>query len=70
MPQILALSGSSLLPSQGVAEGVTVFLLSYATAYGETLTIAHFPYYTFKVGEGAGPVHRAPEDALCPLRCL
>lgn len=23
-------------------------LCSYATAYGETLTIAHFPYYTFK----------------------
>lgn len=28
---------------------VVVFLLAYATAYGETLTIAHFPYYTFKV---------------------
>ena len=28
---------------------VTVFFLAYATAYGETLTIAHFPYYTFKV---------------------
>lgn len=28
--------------------GVVVFSLAYATAYGETLTIAHFPYYTFK----------------------
>lgn len=27
-----------------------VFVVAYATAYGETLTIAHFPYYTFKVG--------------------
>lgn len=34
---------------QAVAEGVLVFLLAYATAYGETLTIAHFPYYSFKV---------------------
>ena len=30
--------------------GIVVFILSYATAYMETLTIAHFPYYTFKVG--------------------
>uniref|UniRef100_A0A7S0RLV3 Cycloeucalenol cycloisomerase n=1 Tax=Chlamydomonas leiostraca TaxID=1034604 RepID=A0A7S0RLV3_9CHLO len=29
------------------AMAVVVFALSYATAYGETLTIAHFPYYTF-----------------------
>uniref|UniRef100_A0A7S2QSM8 Cycloeucalenol cycloisomerase n=1 Tax=Chlamydomonas chlamydogama TaxID=225041 RepID=A0A7S2QSM8_9CHLO len=29
------------------AMGVVVFGLSYATAYGETLTIAHFPYYSF-----------------------
>ena len=28
---------------------LVVFVLAYATAYGETLTIAHFPYYTFKV---------------------
>lgn len=34
--------------AQGSAEALVVFLLSYATAYGETLTIAHFPYYTFK----------------------
>lgn len=34
--------------AQTAAETLTVFLLSYATAYGETLTIAHFPYYTFK----------------------
>lgn len=36
--------------AQATAEAVVVFLLAYATAYGETLTIAHFPYYTFKVG--------------------
>lgn len=29
------------------AMGMLVFALSYATAYGETLTIAHFPYYAF-----------------------
>lgn len=29
------------------AMAAVVFALSYATAYGETLTIAHFPYYTF-----------------------
>jgi cycloeucalenol cycloisomerase len=29
------------------ARALIVFLLAYATAYGETLTIAHFPYYTF-----------------------
>ncbi|PSC68708.1 Cycloeucalenol cycloisomerase [Micractinium conductrix] len=34
--------------AQAAAEAVVVFALSYATAYGETLTIAHFPYYTFK----------------------
>ena len=40
---------SSLGPlAQNLAETVLVFCLSYATAYGETLTIAHFPYYTFK----------------------
>lgn len=27
--------------------GSVVFLLSYATAYMETLTISHYPYYTF-----------------------
>ena len=34
--------------AQGLAEAALVFILSYATAYGETLTIAHFPYYVFK----------------------
>jgi hypothetical protein len=32
-----------------LATAAVVFLLAYATAYGETLTIAQFPYYTFKV---------------------
>ena len=40
-------------PSQLVAMGATIFLLSYATALAETITIAHFPYYTFKVGLAA-----------------
>ena len=34
--------------AQFVAETVLVFVLSYATAFGETLTISHFPYYTFQ----------------------
>jgi cycloeucalenol cycloisomerase len=33
--------------AQAAAEAAVVFLLSYATAYGETFTIASFPYYTF-----------------------
>ena len=37
---------------QKVATTMLVFALSYATAYMETLTIAHFPYYTFKVRAG------------------
>eukprot|EP00884_Botryococcus_braunii_P004628 jgi/Botrbrau1/14166/Bobra.182_3s0104.3 len=34
---------------QGLAAAALVFCLAYATAFMETLTIAHFPYYTFKV---------------------
>ncbi|KAL4432232.1 hypothetical protein ABPG77_005994 [Micractinium sp. CCAP 211/92] len=34
--------------AQAAAEALLVFALAYATAFGETLTIAHFPYYTFK----------------------
>ena len=34
---------------QHLSTAVTVFLLSYATAFMETLTIAHFPYYKFQV---------------------
>lgn len=34
--------------AQIIAEAVLVFCLAYVTAYGETLTIAHFPYYIFK----------------------
>lgn len=41
-----ALAGKSLWMRK-MARAVVVFLLAYATAYGETLTIAHFPYYTF-----------------------
>lgn len=29
--------------------GLAVFLMAYTTAIMETLTIAHFPYYTFRV---------------------
>jgi hypothetical protein len=43
-----ALRGRGAL-AQGAAEAAVVLVLAYATAYGETLTIAHFPYYTFKV---------------------
>ena len=48
-------------PPQAVVEAVVVFTLAYATAYGETLTIAHFPYYSFKA-RGAG--------VLALLACL
>eukprot|EP00887_Chlorella_sp_A99_P005552 scaffold1.g5552.t1 len=34
--------------AQAAAEAAVVLALAYATAYGETLTIAHFPYYSFK----------------------
>jgi cycloeucalenol cycloisomerase len=43
--------------AQAAAEALLVFSLAYATAFGETLTIAHFPYYSFKVrrrGKGRG----------------
>lgn len=30
-----------------------MFILAYGTAFGETLTIAHFPYYSFKARSGA-----------------
>ena len=35
--------------AQGVATAAVVVSLAYATAYGETATIAHFPHYVFKV---------------------
>lgn len=41
-----ALAGRSLLLRK-IARAAAVFVLAYATALGETLTIAHFPYYTF-----------------------
>lgn len=34
---------------QLLAAAILIFSLSYATAFMETLTISHFPYYTFKV---------------------
>ncbi|KAI8471701.1 MAG: hypothetical protein J3K34DRAFT_416495 [Monoraphidium minutum] len=40
------MAGASL-GARKLARCLAVFLLSYATAYAETLTIAHFPYYTF-----------------------
>ncbi|GBF93808.1 cycloeucalenol cycloisomerase [Raphidocelis subcapitata] len=40
------LAGSPLAVRK-LARALAVFLLSYATAYMETLTISHFPYYTF-----------------------
>lgn len=32
-----------------VAEGLAVFVLGYLMALGETVTIAHFPHYSFQV---------------------
>ncbi|KAF8063107.1 CPI1 [Scenedesmus sp. PABB004] len=34
------------LATRRLARGLAVFLLAYGTAYMETLTISHFPYYT------------------------
>ena len=42
--------------AQAAGEAVVVFVLSYTMAFGETLTIAHFPYYSFSVGP-ARPLH-------------
>lgn len=36
-------------PARLLAMGTVVVLLAYATAFMETLTISHFPYYSFKV---------------------
>lgn len=36
--------------AETAVEIAVVFLFSYSTAYMETLTISHFPYYTHKVG--------------------
>merc|ERR1711976_1122977 len=41
-----ATTGSKVL--QFMASVALIFCLSYATAYGETLTISAFPYYSFK----------------------
>lgn len=38
--------------AQNLAAAFVIFCLAYATAFMETLTIAHFPYYTFKVRRG------------------
>ena len=64
--------------AQLAAEIFVVFTLSYSTAFMETLTIAHFPYYTHKVrdywlkGVGRIPVatracSSLPERAPAPL---
>ena len=48
--------------TQAAGEAALVFCLAYVTAYGETLTIAHFPYYSFQVGwgrEGGGVLRAA-----------
>lgn len=35
--------------AQAAGEAAVVFVLSYTMAFGETLTIAHFPHYSFSV---------------------
>lgn len=39
-----------------LALGAVVFCLSYATAFMETLTISHFPYYNFRVSSAVSHV--------------
>lgn len=41
-------------PGRLLALGTVVFVLSYATAFMETLTISHFPYYNFKARPCSG----------------
>lgn len=57
-PSALVNQGAACPPfpllAQAAVEAVVVFVLAYATAYGETLTIAHFPYYTFKARDSGG----------------
>lgn len=48
--------------AQLLTTALVVFLMAYATAYGETLTISHFPYYTFE----ASP----PACVHCRMHCL
>lgn len=53
---------------RGLAVAVAVFLLSYFTAFMETLTISHFPYYVHKVrgasdSQGARPMCPRPKWA-------
>ena len=43
-----AFKASSQLYRVGIM-GLAIFLMAYTTAIMETLTIAHFPYYTFRV---------------------
>lgn len=42
---------ASSAPLRMIAQAATVFGLSYATAFVETLTIAHYPHYRFKEKE-------------------
>ncbi|KDD75955.1 hypothetical protein H632_c419p1 [Helicosporidium sp. ATCC 50920] len=42
-----ALTRSKGSTYQCLAEAAVIFVLAYATAYGETLTIAHYPHYKF-----------------------
>ena len=40
--------------TEALAVALAVFLLAYFTAFMETLTIAHFPYYVHKARMGPG----------------
>lgn len=48
-----ALTRSKGSTYQCLAEAAVIFVLAYATAYGETLTIAHYPHYKFTVRSGS-----------------
>ena len=47
MSQSASSSGSSNTFFKYILFSITVFILSYSTAFMETLTIANFKYYTF-----------------------
>ena len=50
---------------QQLATALLVLSLSYATAFMETLTIAHFPYYTFKVRSESLPASHLQRAGVC-----
>lgn len=56
---------TSTLMAKFVTLSVTVFVLAFITALMETVTIAHFPYYRFKVRLLL--LHACMHKSACPI---